>query len=92
MIAERFNKTLSFFLKASNSKVNIKKSKVYDWNFPPRTLVRIVRILGFEGKINWNSFSYLGSPIFKGKKNSIDWQGVGRELLIRLRKKYPCGE
>ena len=69
VIAERFNKALSSFLKASYGKVNLKKSTVYVWNCPPRTLARIVRLLGFEGKLNWNSFSYLGTAIFKGKKN-----------------------
>ena len=70
MIAERFNEVLSSFLKASDGKVNSIKSKVYGWNCPPRSLERIARVLGFECKLNWNSFNYLGTPIFKGKKTS----------------------
>ena len=53
---------------------------VYAWNYPPGTLERIVRILGFEGKLNWNSFSYLETPIFKGKKTSSYWQGIVYEI------------
>ena len=87
MIAEIFNKVFSSFLKASDGKVNLIKSKVYGWNFPPKTLARITRVLGFEGKLNWNSFNYLGTPIFKGKKN----QQIGKALSIRL-KKTPCVE
>ena len=51
-IAKRFNKFMSSFLKASDGKVNLIKSKVYAWNFPPRMMARISRILGIEGKLN----------------------------------------
>ena len=68
IISERFNGPLSIFLKASDDKVNSTKSKVYRWNYPPGTLENIVRTIGFEGNVTWNSFNYLGIPIFKGKK------------------------
>lgn len=68
LIATQFKKALDTFLKASNGKVNMRKSRIYSWNCPNRTLLRIARILGFEGVKDWNSFSYMGVPILRGKK------------------------
>ena len=39
-------------------------------------MARISRILGFEGLTIWNSFSYLGIPIFKGGEKMADWHSV----------------
>ena len=39
-------------------------------------MARISRIHGFEGLTIWNSFSYLGIPIFKGGKKMVDWHSV----------------
>ena len=72
IIAERFNGVLSNFIQASDGKVNSKKSKVNGWNFLPGTMARIGRILRFKGNVAWNSFNYLGIPIFKGKKRVAD--------------------
>ena len=72
IILERFNGVLSNFIKAFEGKLNSEKLKVYGWNFPPSTMVRIGRILGFEGNVAWNSFNYLGIPIFKGNKRVVD--------------------
>ena len=66
-IAKRFKCALSTFLKAFDGKVNSTKSKVYGWNYPPGTLANIVRTIGFEGNVTWNSFNYFGIQIFKGK-------------------------
>ena len=68
IIAERFNSVLSTFLNATDGKLNVTKSKVYGWNCPLGIMARISRILGFEGITTWNSFNYLGIPIFKGEK------------------------
>ena len=68
IIAERFRRVLSTFLKASYGKINATKSKAYGWNCLPGNMEKISQILGFEGLTTWNSFSYLGIPIFKGKK------------------------
>ena len=76
IIAKRCKRALSTFLKSSDSKVNSTKSKVYGWKCPPGTLENIARTLGFEGNVTWNSFNYLGIPIFKGKKRTVDWQGM----------------
>ena len=76
VIAKRFKEALSLFSKDSEGKVNLIKSKVYAWNCLPRTIARISRILGFEGKLNWNSFTYLGTPIFKGINTFADWWGI----------------
>ena len=70
MIAERFNKVMSSFLKASDGKVNLIKSKVYGWNFPPETLARITRVLGFEGKLIGTLSTILGPLSLKVKKTS----------------------
>ena len=66
---------LSTFLKATDGKVNSTKSKVYGWNYPPRTLEKIARTVGFEGNVTWNSFNYLGITIFKGKKGFLTSKG-----------------
>ena len=66
VIAERFKRVLSTFLKASDGNINASISKAYGWNCLLGTMARISRILGFEGLTVWNSFSYLGIPIFKG--------------------------
>ena len=47
IIAERFRRVLSTFLKASDDKINATKSKAYSWNFLPRNKAKISRILGF---------------------------------------------
>ena len=74
-IEKRFKGALSTFLKASDGKVNSTKSKVYGWNYPTGTLEKIERTLGFEGNATWNSFNYLGIPIFKGKKGLMTSKG-----------------
>ena len=68
VIAERFKRFLSSFLKASDGKINAAKSKAYGCNFLPGNMARISRTLSFEGLTYWNSFNYLGVSIFKGKK------------------------
>ena len=68
IIAERFNSVLSTFLHATDGKLNFTKHKIYFWNCPPDIMARKSQILGFEGIKTWNSFNYLGIPIFKGKK------------------------
>ena len=75
-IAWRFNSVMSTFLKATNGKIYSAKSKVYGWNCTPETLEKIARTLGFEGNASWDSFNYLGIPIFKGKKRVVYWQGM----------------
>ena len=60
------------FLKAIDVKINSIESKVYGWNCPLGMLAKIARNLGFEGVATWNSFNYLGIPIFKGKKRVVD--------------------
>ena len=63
IIAKRFNGVLSNFIKSSDGKVNSEKSKVYGWNFPPGTMARIGRTLGFKGNVAWNSFNYLNTNL-----------------------------
>ena len=72
IIAERFRRVLSTFLKALDGKINATKSKSYDWNYLPGNMAKISRILGFEGLSYWNSFSYMGIPIFKGNKKKAN--------------------
>ena len=84
IIAERFKGTLCVFLKAYDDKVNSAKTKIYGWNCPPGTLARIGRTLGFEGNANWNSFNYLGIPIFKGRKRAADWQGLVDKIKNKI--------
>ena len=74
-IAWRFNLVMSTFVKATNGKIYSAKSKVYGWNCTLETLVNIARALVFERNANWNSFNYLGIPIFKGKKGLLTGKG-----------------
>ena len=83
-IAKRFKCALSTFLKATDGKVNSTKSKVYGWNCTLKTLVNIARALGFKGNESWNSFNYLGIPIFKGKKRVVDWQGMIDQIKTKI--------
>ena len=46
IIVERFREVISIFLKASDGKVNALKTKIYGWNCPKRTMVRIAKTLG----------------------------------------------
>ena len=66
-IMRRFKAELDSYFQASASKLNLRKSKFYSWNVNTREIFGISRTLGSEGVTTWDSFKYLGIPIFNGK-------------------------
>ena len=73
IIARIFKSEMDHYCHASVSKINLKKSHIYGWNINPREMSGISRVLEINGVISWDSFKYLGVPIFKYKPNSLAW-------------------
>jgi hypothetical protein len=73
LIARKFKQELDLYKEASGSKFNYRKSQIFGWNFSPREMVEISRILEIEGKTQWDSFKYLGMPISKSSPNLAHW-------------------
>ena len=46
-------------------------------------MIGINHIMGIEGVTNWESFNYLGVPIFKSKPKTMDWN----PMIEKIRKK-----
>jgi hypothetical protein len=65
IIARKFKQQLDLYKEASGSQINYRKSKIFGWNYKPREMVEISRILEMEEETQWESFNYLGDPIFK---------------------------
>ena len=82
VIARRFKTELDVVYQASGSKLNLRKIKSYSWNINPREMYGISCILGIEGETIWDSFRYLGVPIFNGKSKASN-----QNLLIEKIKK-----
>jgi len=64
-IAQKLKVEQDIFCEINGSKLNSRKIKIYRWNITRRDMVDILRILGMTGKVQWDSFKYLGTPIFK---------------------------
>ena len=56
---------LEAYTSVSGSEISKAKCKIYGWNIMLNEMIRISRVLGMEGHTNWESFTYLGIPIFK---------------------------
>ena len=54
--AKLFKSKLYFYQEASGSPINYNKSQILSWNCNPREMVDISRILGINGKIQWDDF------------------------------------
>ena len=63
-MANQFKKELDLYNQISGSRINPQKSKVYSWNCSGKELGDIARLMGMEAVHDWDSFSYLGAPIF----------------------------
>ena len=83
LIAIRFKSELDSYCQASDNKLNLRKSLIYSWNINPREMSGISHILGIEGVTIWDSFKYLGVPIFKSKLKTSDWS----PLIEKFKKK-----
>ena len=64
-MAKQFKEELEAYKLVSGSKINFQKSKIYGWNCSVKEIGEIARILGMEVVHDWDSFIYLGIPIFK---------------------------
>jgi hypothetical protein len=84
IIARKFKQQLDLDKGASGSQINYKKSKIFGWNCKPREMVEISRILKMEGETQWESFKYLGIPIFKCKPNSSHWSPIVDKIKTRI--------
>ena len=71
-IARRFKNKLDIYCQDSGCKLNLRKSLIYSWNINMREMTEISRILGIEGVTNWDSFKYLGVPVFKSNQKTTD--------------------
>jgi hypothetical protein len=63
IIARKFKQQLDLYKEASGSQINYKKIQIFVWNYKPREMVDIARIMEMEGETQWDSFKYLGVPI-----------------------------
>ena len=61
---KNFKHELDLYQDASGSKINFAKSQIFGWNYNPREMLEISRILGIEGKTQWDAFIYV-SPSSK---------------------------
>ena len=75
-MAKQFKKELDLYSQISGSRINPKKSKVYSWNYSGKYLGDIARLLGMEAIHVWDSFTYLGAPIFKKGLKATHWTPI----------------
>jgi hypothetical protein len=64
-IARKFKVELDYYCRLSESKLNHRKSYIFNWHISPRELADISRILEIEGTSQWDFFKYLGFTILK---------------------------
>ena len=82
-IARRFKNEMDNYFQASYNKLNLRKSLIYSWNVNSREMTKISRIMGIEGVTNWESFNYLGFPLFKSNPKTTDLN----PLIEKIKKK-----
>jgi len=83
IISRKFKKELDVCKTVSGSQINNLNRKIYGWNCSPREMLDIIRILEMEGFSTWDSFKYLGVPIFKFTPMSSNWLPI----IEKLKKK-----
>ena len=84
--AKNFKKELDIYLQISGSKINPQKSKIYCWNSPVEEIGRTSRVLEMESYQNWDSFTYLGVPIFKSAIKTKNWNPIVEKLKAKIQK------
>lgn len=82
--ANSFKKELDSYREVSGSKINYSKSIVYSWNCSARELSDIARILQMEGSWKWDSFKYLGIPIFRTISKVAHWTPLLDKIKNRI--------
>ena len=81
--ARKFKFELDTYRSCSGSEINYNKSKIFGWNCSPLDMLEISRIMGMEGSTTWDTFSYLGIPIFRAGPKVAHWL----PLLDKLKNK-----
>eukprot|EP00253_Pinus_taeda_P035966 PITA_35966 len=82
--AKSFKKELDIYREVSGSKINFLKSTIYRWNCSVKELSDIARILGMEGSCAWDSFKYLGIPIFITTPKVAHWMPLLDKIKTRI--------
>jgi hypothetical protein len=82
--ARRFKSELDKYKDASGSEISLHKSKIFGWNCTAREITDISRILGIDGTITWDSFKYLGVPLFKTSPRVSHWLPLLEKLKLRI--------
>ena len=82
--ARSFKKELDIYKEVSGSKINYLKSTIYGWNCSIKELTDIARLLEMEGSRTWDSFKYLGIPIFKSKPKVAHWTPLLDKLKLKI--------
>ena len=73
IIAHWFKNEMNRYCQASGSKINFRKSQIYGWNINPKEMLEITWVLDMDRAVNWDSFNYLGLPIFKSNSKTSAW-------------------
>ena len=84
IIARRFKIEMNHYCLASGSKINLRKSQIYGWNLNPREMSNISRILNMDGDVSWDSFKYLGVPIFNQKSKCSNWNPIVEKIKKKI--------
>eukprot|EP00253_Pinus_taeda_P022123 PITA_22123 len=79
-----FKKELDSYIEVSGSKINFIKSAAYSWNCSVKELSDIARILHMEGSCAWDSFKYLGIPIFRTIPKVAHWLPLLDKIKNRI--------
>lgn len=82
--ARSFKKELNIYKEASGSKINYLKSTIYGWNCSVKDLADIARLLEMKVCQTWESFKYLGIPIFKSIPKVAHWMPLLDKLKLRI--------
>lgn len=79
-----FNKELDIYRLFSGSKINYRKCSIYGRISSIKELSDIARLLEIDDIRNWESFKYLGIPIFKSKPKVAHWLPLLDKLKIKI--------
>eukprot|EP00253_Pinus_taeda_P019066 PITA_19066 len=82
--ASSFKKELDIYKEASGSKINYSKSTIYGWNCSAKSLADIARLLEMKTCQDWESFKYLGIPIFRSTPRVSHWTPLLDKLKLRI--------
>eukprot|EP00253_Pinus_taeda_P014894 PITA_14894 len=82
--ARSFKKELDICKEASGSKINYSKITIYGWNCSVKDLADIARLLEIKVCQTWESFKYLGIPIFKSTPKVTHWMPLLDKLKLRI--------